>query len=60
MPLYEYKCEKCEKVTERLISNISYRPPTTECKHCKDEAKLISSVPSDPQFKGKGFYKTDY
>ena len=60
MPIYEYKCQKCEKVTEKLISNISYRPETIECPECKAESQRIASSTGAPQFKGKGFYKTDY
>ena len=60
MPIYEYKCQKCEKVTEKLISNISYRPETIECPECKAEAQRIPSGTGAPQFKGTGFYKTDY
>lgn len=62
MPIYEYTCtnEPCSTRTEKLISNISYRPPTIECPACGAEAKLAISTPANPQFKGTGFHSTDY
>lgn len=62
MPLYEYTCtnEPCAYTTEKLISNISYRPPTIECPQCGAEAKLSIATTGAPQFKGKGFHNTDY
>jgi len=56
MPLYEYQCEKCQERVE-ILQKIS--DPPTHCPNCGGGLrKLISS--SAIQFKGSGFYKTDY
>lgn len=57
MPLYEYKCTQCEKKVEmiRLFSD----PPITHCPSCGGDMKKVISAPAI-QFKGSGFYKTDY
>lgn len=57
MPLYEYKCESCEKTFE-FMQKIS-EAPISKCPQCSGKlTKLISS----PAFhlKGTGWYKTDY
>ena len=57
MPLYEYQCEKCQERVE-ILQKLS-DPPDTHCPKCGGALrKLISS--SAIQFKGSGFYKTDY
>jgi putative FmdB family regulatory protein len=58
MPLYEYECRSCSKRFE-LIQKFS-DPPPTECPNCGGGPvhKLISSPAI--QFKGSGFYITDY
>jgi putative FmdB family regulatory protein len=57
MPLYEYQCKKCGHRFE-LIQSFSAEP-VKECPICKGEVeKLISA--SSLQFKGSGFYSTDY
>jgi len=57
MPIYEYKCEKCRKRFEKLqkISD----PPCKKCPNCGGPLHKIVSSPAI-QFKGKGFYITDY
>ena len=57
MPLYEYECTKCKERVE-IIQRIS-DPPTTHCPKCGAEMKKLISSPAI-QFKGSGFYKTDY
>jgi len=57
MPLYEYKCNECQKKIE-VIQRIS-DPPYTHCPSCGGEVKKVISAPAI-QFKGSGFYKTDY
>lgn len=57
MPLYEYKCQKCGENVES-IQRVS-DPPYTICPHCGGELKKLFSAPAI-QFKGSGFYKTDY
>ena len=57
MPLYEYRCEKCGKVVEK-IQRFSDAPLKT-CEFCGGKLeRLVSS--SAIQFKGSGWYITDY
>jgi putative FmdB family regulatory protein len=57
MPLYEYKCQKCAAVFE-IIQKIS-DSPLTECPECGGRLKKVLTAPAI-QFKGSGFYITDY
>ena len=57
MPLYEYKCEKCGERVE-IIQRVS-DPPYSHCPKCGGDMKKQVSAPAI-QFKGSGFYKTDY
>ena len=57
MPIYEYRCLKCGKTFEALQS-ISAEP-ISKCIHCHGKTKKIVSL-SSFQFKGKGWYITDY
>lgn len=57
MPLYEYKCQKCGERVE-VIQRVS-DPPYTHCPKCGGEMRKLVSAPAI-QFKGSGFYKTDY
>ena len=58
MPLYEYRCEKCGKRTE-VIQNFSEKPLKI-CPHCGErKLKKMASAPAI-QFKGSGWYVTDY
>lgn len=57
MPIYEYECQKCEKVTEEWQS--MSEEPLTICPACNGELKkLISS--SSFQLKGGGWYADGY
>ena len=58
MPLYEYQCDACGARFE-LIRKFS-DPPLTTCPKCGAESvrKLVSSPAF--QFKGSGWYITDY
>ncbi len=57
MPIYEYECQECKKVTEEWQS-MSEEPLTT-CSACEGELKkLISS--SSFQLKGGGWYADGY
>lgn len=58
MPLYEYRCESCQRQFE-LIRKFS-DPPVEACPHCGGGpvVKLLSSPAF--QFKGSGWYITDY
>ena len=57
MPLYEYQCQKCQERVE-ILQKIS-DPPYTHCPKCGGELRKLISSPAI-QFKGSGFYKTDY
>ncbi len=57
MPLYEYQCAKCGERVE-IIQKIS-GPPYKHCPKCGGEMRKLISSPAI-QFKGSGFYKTDY
>jgi len=56
MPIYEYKCEKCGEVMEKL-QKFSDEPLRT-CACGGSLEKLISR--SSFQLKGSGWYVTDY
>jgi len=57
MPIYEYQCTKCNDRTE-VIQKFT-DPPYAACAKCGGEVKKLMSAPAI-QFKGSGFYKTDY
>ena len=57
VPLYEYKCEKCGERVE-IIQRVSDKP-YSHCPKCGGDMKKMVSAPAI-QFKGSGFYKTDY
>jgi putative FmdB family regulatory protein len=58
MPLYEFECEECTKRFERIQK---FTDPTPDvCPHCgKGPVRKLFSSPAI-QFKGSGFYITDY
>ena len=58
MPLYEFQCEACENRFERIQK---FTDPNPEpCPKCGKGP--VRKLPSSPaiQFKGSGFYITDY
>jgi putative FmdB family regulatory protein len=57
MPIYEYQCTKCNDRTE-VIQKFS-DPPYAVCDKCGGDVRKLMSAPAI-QFKGSGFYKTDY
>ena len=57
MPLYEYQCTSCGERVE--IIQRSSDSPHGHCPKCGGEMKKLFSAPAI-QFKGSGFYKTDY
>jgi putative FmdB family regulatory protein len=58
MPLYEYQCEACGNRFE-VIQKFS-DPPAETCKACgKGPVQRLQSSPAI-QFKGSGWYITDY
>jgi putative FmdB family regulatory protein len=57
MPIYEYECSCCHKITE-AVQKFS-DAPLSSCGHCRGELrKLISR--STFHLRGSGWYVTDY
>ena len=58
MPLYEYKCSACGQRFERIVKFSD--PPVKTCPHCgKDAVEQQIHAPA-VQFKGSGWYVSDY
>ena len=57
MPLYEYECEKCGNRFEKIQKFSD--PLETTCPKCGGAVHKLVSSPAI-QFKGSGFYITDY
>ena len=58
MPLYEYLCKKCGHRFEKIQKFSD--PSPTECPACgEDEIEQVIHAPA-VQFKGSGWYVTDY
>ena len=64
MPFYTFKCPKCEDVKE-VLQGMNNDPPL--CNKCTKmvprnfvEMKRVFAGTGKPQFKGDGFYETDY
>jgi putative FmdB family regulatory protein len=57
LPLYEYKCLKCGRLTEK-IEGVS-GPHLKKCPHCSGKVEAVITAPAI-QFKGAGWYVTDY
>ncbi|MCX8084196.1 MAG: zinc ribbon domain-containing protein [Calditerrivibrio sp.] len=58
MPIYEYKCSKCEHIFELLEPTFS-DTAEKKCVKCGSSAERIMSLTSF-HLKGSGWYKTDY
>lgn len=57
MPLYEYRCTKCNHVFEKIQKFSD--SPVTVCSECGGLVEQLVSAPAI-QFKGAGWYVTDY
>jgi putative FmdB family regulatory protein len=57
MPIYEFKCTKCNATIE-VFQKLSDKSPT-RCKRCGGRLEKMISAPA-VQFKGEGWYVTDY
>ena len=65
MPFYTFKCPSCQK--EEEIKQSMDKPNPT-CNRCVDASlgihtpimERVWKPTGKPQFKGKGFYETDY
>jgi len=57
MPIYEYKCDKCQKIVE-VMQKFTDKP-LSRCPSCGGRvSRLISNCSF--QLKGSGWYVTDY
>lgn len=57
MPVFEFVCESCGKVVE-VIQRYEDNPPKCECGGKTKRKLSVGNVAFD--FRGKGFYATDY
>ena len=65
MPFYTFKCPSCNRVEE---IQQSMKTPVPVCQRCVNascgihipEMERVWKKTSKPQFKGEGFYETDY
>ena len=65
MPFYTFKCPSCNRVEE---IQQSMKAPTPVCRRCANascgvhlpEMERVYGHTAKPQFKGEGFYETDY
>ncbi|HWR36602.1 MAG TPA: zinc ribbon domain-containing protein [Clostridia bacterium] len=58
MPLYEYQCKSCQHRFEKIQKFSD--PLVTKCPECgKEQVEQMISAPA-VQFKGSGWYVTDY
>ena len=57
MPLYEYRCLKCDRHTDKIEKMNG--PHLKKCPHCGGKVESVITAPAI-QFKGSGWYVTDY
>ena len=57
MPLYEYKCLKCGRHTDKIEAVAG--PHLKKCPHCGGKVESVITAPAI-KFKGSGWYVTDY
>jgi putative FmdB family regulatory protein len=57
LPLFEYKCDKCGQMFEKIEKHSA--STTKKCPKCGARAKRQLGAPAI-QFKGSGWYVTDY
>jgi putative FmdB family regulatory protein len=67
MPMYEYKCPECGKVVEQIESSHVEDTIAPVCRHYDSPQPRVFQMrrvqfsrTGSPQFKGDGFYSTDY
>ncbi len=69
MPIYQFKCKECEYEFEEFKNWVIYNnkpaiqgvPNLSRCPKCQSIAeKILGFTNLLLQFKGSGFYKTDY
>jgi putative FmdB family regulatory protein len=58
VPLFEYSCNKCENVY-KIWKHRKPKPENCLCNECGGEGTQILNI-AYVNFKGTGFYETDY
>ena len=48
MPVYLFKCTKCSKEFERLVSMLWYDRDSVKCPDCGEDVVKIPAVPAKP------------
>ena len=59
MPIYVYKCTKCDVVKETLVRRRISHGEVISCEKCGTIMQQQLTAPN-VQFKGTGFYATDF
>ncbi len=55
MPIYEYLCSDCRKVSEFFVARMGGEPETRRCEHCNSKnIERATSAPAVHQSAGKG------
>jgi putative FmdB family regulatory protein len=57
LPLYEYRCLKCDRHTDKIEKMNG--PHLKKCPHCGGKVEPVITAPAI-QFKGSGWYVNDY
>lgn len=57
MPIYDFRCPDCGHVFEKIVASSASK---AECSKCGALSNKQVSAPAAPQFKGTGFYATDF
>jgi putative FmdB family regulatory protein len=60
MPLYDFKCEKCDYIEEVLTSSTGSSEIILTCPECEEETMKRQVGLSSFQLKGGGWYKDGY
>lgn len=59
MPIFDYKCVKCGKVEERLVTySNADKPQECKCEDRSDMFKVEDVNPINFKLKGRGWFKT--
>lgn len=59
MPIFDFRCtdSACGHEFEKLVASSNAK---VECPQCGSSTEKQISAPAAPQFKGTGFYATDF
>lgn len=57
MPIFDFLCTECGHQFEKLVPGGTAK---LECPECGAMSNKQVSAPAAPQFKGTGFYATDF